>query len=169
MTAVAHISEPANPLTGKDRLLAVARWLVAILLIHWLIACGRQLADALDQPWGPDDTFLAAYFGTTDRTQILARLTRALRHAADLEARLRARRPTEQGWPIEVHRATRAEIIDICQGLGFLRCAGTPVIARPKRSSFARPRVGGEWPIPFLAASLAGLRAATGPPAHLAA
>ena len=174
MTAAAQTSEPTNPPTGKDCLLAIARWAVALLLVHWLIVCARKLAFVLQLgPTDPDDTFLLRHFGTTDTAIILPRITRALRRATALEANLHARRPTEQGFSIESCRAIAAEMVAICRDLGILRGARTSVIAsrtaprmrKGKRSpSFAsHPRLRGERPAASLAATCP-LRVATGPP-----
>ena len=172
MSAAAQTSEPANPPTGENRLLAVARWLLLLLLTHWIIGRGRQLAAALDQPWGPDDGFLATCFGTTDRTRIHARITRALRRAAALETDLLARRPTEQGFPVEARRAVGAEIIAICRELGIypgkparaVRRSVRPLsrfIGEPASLTLVHPRPSPVTPHP--------LQVATGPPACLAA
>ena len=166
MTAAAQTSGLTDPSTDKVRLLAIARWLLALLIIHWLITCGRKLAAALHRGANaPDDNFLARHFGTTNRDDILARVTHAVRRATALEADVLARRPTEQGLPIEARRAIAAEIIDICRDLGIFRRARTSVTAsraasrvrRAKRTpSFARPLVGSDSPTPA--------RLATGPP-----
>jgi hypothetical protein len=116
MNAAAQTSGLPNHSTDENRLRAVLRWLVALVIIHCLIAAGRKLAGALYKPSGPDDSFLAAHFGTTDRAQILARITCALHRAAALEDELFACHPTEQGFPIE---AIRARIVAICQDLGL--------------------------------------------------
>ena len=129
MTAAAQTSEPANPTTGAVRPLATVRWLVALLLVHWLIGCARNLIAGLQLgPTDPDDTFLLRHFGTTDPAVILPRVTRALRRATALEADLRARRPTEQGFSTETCRAVAAEMIAICRDLGILRGAPARII-----------------------------------------
>jgi len=129
MNAAAQTAGLPNASTGAERLLDLARWLVGLLIIHWIVTCGRRLAAALYKPSGPDDAFLAAHFGTTDRALILTRITRALHRAADLRAELLARSPIEQGYPIEVRRAIGARITDICCELGLFRSARTSVIA----------------------------------------
>src|SRR5215472_13653412 len=117
MTAAAQTSGLNHPSTGKDCLLAVARWLLALIFIHWIIAGGRALAAAARQPSGPpgedtpEDRFLVRHFGTTDRTLIRPRIARALRRAAALEARLLARRPTVQGFSIETCRTIAADMV----------------------------------------------------------
>jgi hypothetical protein len=169
MSDATQTSGLPNTPTGENRLLAFAHWLVALLIIHWVITCGRKLAAALYESWGPDDSFLAAHFGTTDRAQILTRITRALRRATELQADLFARRPTEQGFPIEARYAVRAQITDICRDLGFFPRAHTSVTASrtAQMRSPRAPRLRGEWPTPSLAATYPNLRAATGPPAKI--
>src|SRR5690242_7521747 len=120
MTAVAHTSVLPNPSTGEMRLFDVARWLITLLVVHYIIARARRLAAALHQPYGPDDAFLAHFFGTTDRDQILARMTSALHRAAALEHDLLARRPLEQGFSTETRSAYAAQIIAICRALGII-------------------------------------------------
>ena len=80
MTNAAHTSGLPNPPTVENRLFDLARWLITILVVHYIIARARRLAAALHKPYGPDDAFLAHFFGTTDRDRILTRLTRALRN-----------------------------------------------------------------------------------------
>ena len=170
MTAAAQTSEPTNPPTGVERLLDVARWLVFLLIIHWIVARGRELADALD--WatgGPSDTFLARSFGTTDRAVVLTRITHILRRAAALQAELLARRPTEQGFPIEARRAIGAQIIDIGRDLGIFRRKSTATLARNAQPrffawTFGVPAIAAApAAIPQLAFSLLRILA-TGPP-----
>ena len=131
MTAATQTSEPANPPTEVVRLLAAARRLVALLLVHWLISCARNLIAGLQLgPTDPDDTFLLRHFGTTDPAVILPCVTRALRRATALEADLHARRPTEQGFSIEACRVIAAALIAICRDLGILRARSIRTIAR---------------------------------------
>ena len=120
MTDAAHTSGLPNAPTGENCLLAVVRWLVVLYTLHSLIACGRKLAGALFKPSGPDDSFLVAIFGTTDRARIFARLTGAVRRAGELQSMLLAHRPTEHGFPLEVRRAITAQLLAICQDLGIL-------------------------------------------------
>src|SRR5690242_14409371 len=103
MNAAAQTPGLPNPPTGAVCLLAVARWLVALFILHWLVIRGRTLAAALYKSWGPDDAFLAAHFGTTDRARILTHVTRVLHRAGALETELLARRPTEQEYPLDAH------------------------------------------------------------------
>ena len=132
MNAAAQTSGLTNPPTGVERLHDLVRWLIALLFIHWLTTRGRKLAADLCKPSGPDDTFLAAHFGTTDRAQILARITCALQRAADLQSELLARSPTEQGFSSEICRVIGARITEIGQELGIYPraaehgCASTP-------------------------------------------
>src|SRR5690242_16772166 len=109
MTAVAHTSVLPNPSTGEMRLFDVARWLVTLLVVHFIIARASRLAAALHKPYGPDDAFLAHFFGTTDRDRIFARMTRALHRAAALEDELRARHLLEQGFHRNPQRLRRTD------------------------------------------------------------
>jgi len=172
MTNAARTSGLPNPSTGEMRLLDVARWLIAILVVHFIIVRARVLAAALHKPYGPDDAFLAHFFGTTDRDRILARMTSALSRAAALEHDLLARRPTEHGFSTETRSAYAAQIIDICRALGII--PAKPTVARAK-TACAHPTVGaGLKPAPTIrmpvqrpaTTACPGLRAgATGPPA----
>ena len=164
MTAAAQTSEPTNPTTGKVRLLAAARWLVALLLVHWLIGCARKLIAGLQLgPTDPDDTFLLRHFGTTDTTIILPRVTRALRRATALEAELLARRPTERGFPTETCRAVGARIADICRDLGIFR-ASRRNRAAPAHLSSRTARRGGFETRPYNAnPAIPARRRSTGP------
>ena len=119
MTNAAHTSGLPNPSTVENRLFDLARWLITLFVVHFIIARASRFAAALHKPYGPDDAFLAHFFGTTDRDQIFARMTRALHRAAALEDELRARRPIEQGFSAETRQAFAAHIIDICRELGF--------------------------------------------------
>jgi hypothetical protein len=160
-----------NTPTGENCLLAIAHWLIALLIIHWVIACGRKLAAALYKPWGPDDSFLAAHFGTTDRAQILTRVTRALHRATALQSDLFARRPTEQDFPIEARYAIRAQITDIFCDLGFFRRAAVRRCSpMPRRALAFRRTVGaGLKPAPTTRTRIQRTATATGPPAPVIA
>ena len=180
MTATAQTSGLPNPPAGADRLLAVARWLVLLLLLRWLTVRAQKLA-AILQNGSP------AWPGLRASTADLDRIHRGLHRLAALEADLLARRPTEQGLPIEARRAIAAEVIDICCDLGIFGPARATAAAtttprrtasRPPRAvrsaAHARPPRRRGRPIPSRIASRPGLRAArprqsTGPPARLAA
>ena len=127
MTAAAQTPDLTDRFTGKDCLLAVARWLVVVLLLRWLIARGTRIAARLHHPSVATD---------------LARITRGLRRAAALEAELLATGPTDRRMAEIAHRrAIAAEIIDICRDLGVFR--GRPCGAVPKnvrRRVFHRSR-----------------------------
>lgn len=126
MTEAVQTSGLTNPPTGKERLLAIARWLLAFLFAHVLIIRARELTAILRRhPGSLDDTVLARRFGTTDRGQIQTRVTRALRRATALAADLLARHPAGQGLPLASSHAVVAEIIAICRDLGI------PLRARP--------------------------------------
>jgi hypothetical protein len=166
MTAAAQTSGLPNHSTGEDCLRAVLRWLIALVIIHCLIACGRKLAAGLYKPWGPDDNFLAHHFGTTDRARIFVRVTDAVRRAVELQSELFAHRPTEQGFSIEVCRAIAARLIAIGQDLGLYRRARTTTPAKNVQpcslfspSPCGRGQGGGVTFVPFT-----GQRVATGPP-----
>ena len=162
MTNAARTSGLPNPSTGDMRLFDVARWLIAILVVHFIIARASRLAAALHKSYGPDDAFLAHFFGTTDRDQILARMTRALDRAAALEDELRTRRPLEQGFSNETRQAYAAQINDICRALGFFPSE------RPASRPLRTIRRGRFQTCPDTAAPTAPIRristAATGPP-----
>jgi len=140
MTDAAHTSGLPNAPTGENCLLAVVRWLVALFILHSLIACGRKLAGALFKPSGPDDSFLVAIFGTTDRARIFVRLNGAVRRAVELQSVLLAHRPTDCGFPLEVRRAMAVQIVAICQDLGIL-----PRAAARKCTPVFRPAVGADF------------------------
>ena len=113
MSAAAQTSEPANPSTGKDCLIAVARWLVVLIFVHWLITRGHKLVATLGRGIPAAD---------------LARIHRGLDRAAALQAELLALRPTEGDLDdIERRRAIAAVVIEICTDLGIFR--GRPVAA----------------------------------------
>src|SRR5690348_13735705 len=160
MTNAAHTSGLPNPSTGEMRLSDVARWLITLLVVHYIIVRARVLAAALHKPYGPDDAFLAHFFGTTDRDQILARMTRALSRAAALEHDLLARRPTEHGFSAETRGAYAAQIIDICRALGML--PARPKAARPTNSPSSCGRGLGPRSGPRMGGGVAPN--ATGPP-----
>ena len=134
MTNAAHTSGLPNPSTGENRLFDFLRWLVTLLVVHVIIARGRHLAAALHEGNGPDDAFLVRHFGTTDRDQILARLTRALARATALEDALLACRPTEQGFSSETRGAYATQITDICRALGLDLDPARPTATRPQNS-----------------------------------
>ena len=142
MSAVAPPSEPTNLPIGEVRLLAAVRWLVALILVHWLIGCARKLIAGLQLgPTDPDDTFLLRHFGTTDTAVILPRASRALRRATALQADLHARRPTEQDFSTKACRAIAVELIAICRDLGILRAKSISAVAkRVHRRIFHRSR-----------------------------
>jgi len=161
MTNAAHTAGLTNPSTGENRLFDVARWLITLLVVHFIIARARRLAAALHKPYGPDDAFLVHFFGTSDRDQIFARMTRALGRAAALEDDLLARRPIEQGFSNETRSAYAAQIIDICRALGFFRAK--PIAPRAKRT---HPIVGEDFkPAPATRTRIQRTAiTATGPP-----
>ena len=116
MTAAAQTSGLADPTTGADRLLAVARWLVLLLFMHWLISRGRQLVAAFHDQIPPAE---------------LARINRGLRRAAAFQAELLALRPTEGDLDdIDRRRAICAVVIDICTDLGIFRRKPVGAIAK---------------------------------------
>ena len=139
MNAAAQTPGLNQPPTGVECLLAAARWLIALIFIHWIIACGHALAAAARRPSGlpgadtPEDSLLVRHFGTTDRARIWPRITRALRRAAALEAQLLARRPIEQGFSLETCRAIAAEMLAICRDLGMSRGGTTALKPTPSR------------------------------------
>ena len=127
MTAAAPTSGLNHPPTGVECLLATARWLVALIFIHWIIVCARALAAAARHGSdAPDEAFLVRHFGTADRSRILRRVTRALRRAVALEARILACRPAGQGFSVAACRAVAVEMRDICRALGMIR--GKPTV-----------------------------------------
>lgn len=173
MTAAAQTSEPTNPPTGAVRLLATARWLVALLLVHCLIGWARNLTAVLQLgPTDPDDTFLLRHFGTTDPAIILPRVARALRRATALQADLHARRPTEQGFSIEACRVIAAEMTAICRDLGILRGAPARIARSGHSAASYRNLVRRCWfprtvsrPTNAAAPATSAQPTATGPPA----
>ena len=163
MTAAAQTSEPTNPQTGAERLLAFARWLVTLLFVHFLIVRGREFAADLRQhPTASDHPQFARRFGTTDLRLILARINRGLRRAAALEAELLALRPIEHGFSIEARRAIAAELIDICRDLGVFRAKPATTLAKHAQPRFFALAFGVP-PIPGLC-TRSSLCESTGPP-----
>ena len=164
MTAAAQTSGLNNPPTGVDRLLDLARWLVALLFIHWLIAVGRDLADV------PDEALPARRFGITDVPLIRSRIARGLRRAVEFEAELLAH-PIQRGMPESVRRAIAATLIDICRDLGIFRPASSRAIRRTslhRRVFHSLRRFAGQ-PARLTRARPTPSPTATGPPARLTA
>jgi hypothetical protein len=92
---------PTTPDPGQDRAGARAetpgRAARLLTLIRKLIDYGKEIAHSLQQKAvDPDPFFLAPKFGTADLALILARVTRGLRLAAGLEARLISHPPQEK-------------------------------------------------------------------------
>ena len=121
MTAASQTAGLNNPTTGAERLLAVTRWVIILLFVHWLIGRGRKLVATLHQRIPESD---------------LARINRGLTRATALHAELLALRPTEGALDdIARRRAIAAVVIEICTDLGIFRGKRTTGIAKdsPRR------------------------------------
>ena len=169
MTAAAQTPGLTNPTTGKDCLLAFARWLLVLIFVRLLIYRGMELAATFRRhPAAFDRSLLSRRFGTTDLTRIVAGITRARLRATALEARLLATGSIEAMADIARRHAIAEEINEICAGLGILRTRST------RAARQAPQRISGEWyvsaPAPF-ARFCPPIRhpAATGPPAAVVA
>jgi len=121
-----------NPTTAALRLLAALRWLVLLLLIHWLIAGGRKLAAALRQgAEHPHFPHFAKRFGTDDPAIIRDRIAGGLRRATALQAELLATGPADPRLAdIAYRRAIGAVVIDIGRALGVFRDAPARIVRR---------------------------------------
>jgi hypothetical protein len=146
MTATAQTSGLTHLPTGKDRLLGLVHWLIALIIIHCLIARLRELATIVDRQSVPD-------------------VTRILRRAVAVQVKVLACRPTALGLPIEARRAMAAAIVGIIRDIDAFRAARTKRPA-PAPSS----RRGGSETCPHNAIATPPIRrrsttaAATGPP-----
>ena len=119
MSAAAQTPGLTDPFTGKDRLLAVARWLVCLILLRWLILRGQKLVATLHHRIAAPD---------------LARIDRGLRRAIALHAEMLAIRPTEGELDdIGRRRAIAAVIIEICTDLGVFRARPGSATAKNAR------------------------------------
>ena len=155
MSAAAQTPGLTNHSTGAERLLSVARWLVAIILIRWLILRGRELAAHLEP-------------------HAAAGVIQAVRRAVALEAELLAIHPAGPEMADIAHRrAIAAVIIEICRGLGIFRPLAAPAPRRRRIGPRSGSRRGHHPSILRMSPDQARLPpspAATGPPRgpHLA-
>ena len=131
-----------NPTTAALRLLAALRWLALLLLINWLIACGRRLTAVLRKGADhPHFAHAARRFGTDDCAVIRARIAGGLRRAAALEDELLATGPADPRLADLAHcRAIGAQVMDIGREIGVFRDAPAPArIIRRNSSRVQRP------------------------------